>query len=114
MGNKQTKTMKKIYDLFDKNLKKLEAIKASFSTNLIDEVYVETEEEGNHYFSGQVRLFGHTFWIEGNSYVYLIGNDNEIESESEIEIESVWSGVDCEVEYNSELLGEAIKTKLYA
>ena len=111
--------MEKIYNLFDKNLKKLEEIKATLNTKMIDEVYIETEEEGNHYFSGQIKLFGHIFWIEGNSYNYISHVESDeygramfADMDTELDIDAVLSGEDCEIEYKSCLLDDAIKAKL--
>jgi hypothetical protein len=85
---------------------------------IIDPVFINTTDEGNHHFYGEVKLFGHIFSVEGNTYNYKshtefdeYGNPMWTEVESELEIDGVWSGRDCEVEYHCSIT-EAIKERL--
>ena len=86
---------------------------------IIDPVYIETHDEGSHHFYGEVKLFGHIFNVEGNTFNYKshtehdeYGNPMGSEVESELELDGVWSGLDCEVEYNSDVLVEALRLRL--
>ena len=107
--------MEQIYNLMEKAIRDL---KATIPTQITDEVYIETHDEGNHYFNGQVKIFGHIFWIEGNAYTYVCNVERDenggmfADTETEIDIDKIWSGADCEVEHKSYDLDNAIKAKL--
>lgn len=69
---------------------------------ITDELYLEKNEEGDHHFSGQIKVKDTIYYVEGttiNTAFAEIGGEWDevlIDYHTEIEIEAIYSGVDCE------------------
>jgi len=87
---------------------------------LLDTVEINKDEKHETCdFGGWVKLFGHLFYVEGDSFTIVshverdeYGNKMHEETETEIAVNEIYSGVDCEVEYNSAHLQTALEYKL--
>lgn len=84
---------------------------------------IETEAQGVHLFDVYLEFNGVVYYIEGTSTVgasshYQYAGDHgtikEHESNYQIDIDDVYSGLDCEVQHKEESLLGVLKTALYA